>query len=139
MSIIFHKKGLFMRKYLLGMSISISYVTAATLAGSYVGSTYGNGSWSDAIAEISADGKYMFLSSGTNGFRILNIENPKSIKEISNTVPAYTNKTFEAVKSLKLSNDGKYLYVGNSHVYAYDVSDKLNPKFLVLNDNCLSG
>ena len=120
-----------MKKSLLALTLGISQIVASSLIGSYSLDLNSNGVSSTSKTTLSHDGKYLYLTNGPNGFSILDVTNPANIRELANTKDSYTTQSIYTPSTVKLSNDGKLLYIGNRrNILVYDVTDKLNPKYL---------
>lgn len=97
------------------------------------------GEWRNLGAEVAAHGDLLYvMQAGT--VQILNVSDPANIVEVGALDPAH------AVLDVKLSHDGKYLFVGDDQegttaqtattgqfvggIYAYDVSDPTAAQFV---------
>ncbi len=120
-----------MKKSLLALTLGISQVVASSLIGSYSLDINSSGDSSGAKATISHDGKYLYLGDGYSGFSILDVTNPEYIRELANTKDSFSANSEYAVIIPKLSDDGKLLYLATSEdILVYNVTDKLNPKYV---------
>ena len=97
------------------------------------------GEWRNSGAEIAAYGDLLYVMSGGT-VQILNVSDPANIQEVGAFDPPH------AVLDVKLSHDGKYLFIGDDSeastpelaatgqvaggIYAYDVSDPTSPELV---------